>query len=122
VHLVGFIIKKFVTLHGHMNVKNLRNTIMHSVGKVSWHGVDNARNVHNKLVRSHSCCSCDYVERLRALLHSSLQAAGIAQSLQGLRYRLWDSGFEFRQAQIFFSFPKRPDQIESTVIHSLHHL
>jgi len=25
VHLVGFITKKFVTMHGHMNVKKVRN-------------------------------------------------------------------------------------------------
>jgi len=29
VHLVGFIIKKFVTMHGHMNVKNTFETLSH---------------------------------------------------------------------------------------------
>jgi len=27
VHLVGFIIKKFVTMYGHMNVKNVENSV-----------------------------------------------------------------------------------------------
>jgi len=26
VHLIGFIIKRFVRMHGHMNVKNYKNT------------------------------------------------------------------------------------------------
>jgi predicted RNA-binding protein YlqC (UPF0109 family) len=28
VHLVGFIIKKFVTMHGHVNVKKIRGFLM----------------------------------------------------------------------------------------------
>jgi hypothetical protein len=32
VHLVGFIIKKFVTMHGHVNLKNCRN--VHSCTEV----------------------------------------------------------------------------------------
>ena len=27
VHLVGFIIKKFVTMHGHMNVKSVESSL-----------------------------------------------------------------------------------------------
>jgi len=30
VHLVGFIIKKFVTMHGHMNVKNKTYTFVNA--------------------------------------------------------------------------------------------
>jgi len=41
VHLVGFIIKKFVTMHGHTNVKNdktdLQSECYSSVGKTQKH-------------------------------------------------------------------------------------
>jgi len=44
VHLVGFITKKFVTMHGHMNVKYLR-THLHCIAldftepAIHWHYV-----------------------------------------------------------------------------------
>jgi len=37
VHLVGFIIKKFVTMHGHMNVKKKPLTVQSNLGLVEIH-------------------------------------------------------------------------------------
>ena len=35
VHLVGFIIKKFITMHGHMNIKNIE-LCLHGAQRINW--------------------------------------------------------------------------------------
>jgi hypothetical protein len=51
VHLVGFIIRKFVTMHGHMNVKFEK--LVHLVGfiirKFTMHGHMNGKNFFTML-------------------------------------------------------------------------
>jgi hypothetical protein len=71
VHLVGFIIRKFVTMHGHMNVTlhGHMNVTMHGHMNVTIHGHMNVTmhghmNVKNKYIKgqfglgnsSSSCC------------------------------------------------------------------
>jgi len=59
-HLVGFITKKFVTMHGHMNVK------LHLPSKISWtnpfHHTSSFRILYFSLISL--CADCFFLQSL----------------------------------------------------------
>ena len=67
-HLVGFIIRKFIMMHGHMNVKNLFNYIFN--GTLKWFRLfimSNGRVINEQWI-NYTCffhCVCVYTRVYR---------------------------------------------------------